>query len=72
MCPIFMESFHAYLSSYPWAPRSNYESCFHQYFSVENENKFLVGPKTIFFSQLNKWKQISRNIGKETWWKYDL
>ena len=44
----------------------NYESCFHQYFSFEKENKFWSVQKD-FFSQLNKSKQILHNIGEENW-----
>ena len=42
---------------------------FHQYFSVEKENKFLIGQKRHIFSltceRLRKLKQIFHNV----WWK---
>ena len=45
--------------------RSNYQYCFHQffhqYFSVEKENKLV---QKDFFSQLKKSKQILHNIGE--------
>ena len=49
-----------------------FTNCFHQYFSVEKENKFLIGPKWLFLlSWKNQYKYILRNIGEENLWNQD-
>jgi hypothetical protein len=43
-------------------------ACFSQYFLVEKENKFLIGPKRLFILSFEHWKK-SKQMLHNIWWK---